>query len=133
MLSDSVFEEKATGFTMVCPGYRGASAAAGKLVFTIGSGLVAELDQSDLLESWAAAGELSAEEAFDMTEIAAEHLSELLEEGLAAVDLADAVTDAAVVFLLAMRRHGISDPKRIPACTVMWNGRLAREHVVLSA
>ena len=42
-------------------------------------------------------------------------------------------TDAAVVFLLAMKRFGVSDPKRIPACTVMWNGQEHREHVLLGA
>ena len=46
---------------------------------------------------------------------------------------ADAVTDAAVVLLLAMRRQGITDPKRIPACTVMWNGHEGRERVLLGA
>lgn len=139
MQCDSVFETTAAGFTLVCPGYRapvshaGASSAAGRLVFTVGSQLVAELDQDDLLESWAAAEELSAEEALELTEAAATHLAELLDDGLAAVDLAEAVTDAAVVFLLAMKRHGICDPKRIPACSVMWNGRGARERVVFSA
>jgi hypothetical protein len=139
MQCERALDEMARGFTLVCPGYRaagshaGASAAAGRLVFTVGSQLVAELDQGDLLESWAAAEDLSPEEAFELTEAAAMHLSEVLEDGLPAADLAEAVTDAAVVFLLAMRRHGISDPKRIPACSVRWNGREAREHVVFSA
>lgn len=139
MPSDSMSRTEPEGFTLVCSGYRaasshaGASAAAGRLVFTIGPDLVAELGQLDLLESWAAAEELSAEEASELTEAAAVHLTELLEEGLPAVDLAEAVTDAAVVFLLAMRRQGISDPKRIPACSVMWSGRGARERVVFSA
>ena len=94
---------------------------------------MAELDQADLLESWPAAEELSAAEAAELTEAAATHLSEMLADGLAAVDIAEAVTDAAVVFLLAMKRQGISDPKRIPACSVMWNGRGARERVMFSA
>ncbi len=139
MQCDSVFRTKAQGFTLVCPGYRaagshaGASSAAGRLAFSVGHHLVAELDQADLMESWAAAEELSAAEALELTEAAAAHLAELLEDGLAAVDLAEAVTDAAVVFLLAMRRQGICDPRRIPACSVRWNGREAREQVVFSA
>ena len=40
---------------------------------------------------------------------------------------------AAVVFLLAMKRYGISDPKRIPACTVMWHGHDGQGHVLLGA
>ena len=139
MLCDHRFDDSAPSFTLVCPGYRsaksfaGAGRAEGNLTFTIGSQVVAEIDHGDLLESWAAAGELSPAEAVRMTEVAAIHLSELLESGLPSADLTEAVTDAAVVFLLAIRRSGIVDPKRIPACTVMWNGQEAREHVFFGA
>ena len=115
-------------FTLVCPGYR---SAAGRLAFTVGAQLVAELDDADLAESWEATEALSAAEAAEMSEHAALNLIDLLEDGLPAADLSEAVTDAAVVFLLAMKRHGISDPKRIPACTVMWNlhAERARVHI----
>lgn len=119
-----------SSFTLVCPGYR---ASAGKLAFTVGADLVAELDDTDLFESWEAAEGLTPAEAATLTEEAAAHLSELLAEGIDAVDIAEAVTDAAVVFLLAMKRQGISDPRRIPACSVMWNGSAARERVMFSA
>ena len=117
-------------FTLVCPGYR---ASAGRLAFTVGANLVAELDDADLAESWQATEELSPEEAREMSESAALSLMELLEDGLPAADLCEAVTDAAVVFLLAMKRHGISDPKRIPACTVMWNARAERARVFIAS
>ena len=104
-------------FTLVSPGYRPSE---GRLAFTIGAQLVAEMDDDDLAESWDAAVSLSPREAAELSESAALHLMELLEEGLPAADLAEAVTDAAVVFLIAMKRQGISDPKRIPACAVMW-------------
>ncbi|MFN4143082.1 hypothetical protein [Aestuariivirga sp.] len=126
-------------FTLLCPGYRaagfaaGASAQPGQLTFSIGTRLVAELTHDDLIESWTEAEALSPGEAADMARVAADHLTELLDGGLAAADLTEAVTDAAVVFLLAMRRHGVTDPKRIPACSVMWHGREGREHVVLGA
>jgi hypothetical protein len=127
MQRSGVFEAKPQGFTLVCPGYSGsvrdggASAGAGRLVFTVGSQLVAELDQGDLIESWAAAEALSAVEAAELTEAAAAHLMDMMEDGIGTVDIAEAVTDAAVVFLLAMKQHGIADPKRIPACTVKWS------------
>lgn len=105
-------------FTLVCPGYR---ASAGRLAFTVGANLVAELDDADLAESWQATEELSAEEAAELTEAAAAHLMDMMEDGIGTVDIAEAVTDAAVVFLLAMKQHGIADPKRIPACTVKWS------------
>jgi hypothetical protein len=117
-------------FTLVCPGYR---ASAGRLAFTVGSQLVAEMDERDLLETWQATEELSFDEAREMSAEAAESLMELLEEGLPAADLCEAVTDAAVVFLLAMKRHGISDPKRIPACTVMWSHAAERARVLIAS
>ena len=113
-------------FTLVSPGYR---ASAGRLAFTIGAQLVAEIEDDDLAETWQATIDLSPREAAELSESAALHLMELLEEGLPAADLAEAVTDAAVVFLIAMKRQGISDPKRIPACTVMWNLHAERERV----
>jgi hypothetical protein len=135
MNSDLSSAEASSSFTLVCPGYRGvashegAARSEGKLTFTIGSQVVAEIGHSDLLESWEAAEELTPGEVVKMSKVAADHLSEILESGLAAGDLTEAVTDAAVVFLLAMKRNGIKDPKRIPACTVMWNGHEGEERV----
>lgn len=139
MRSDTRLDDSAPAFTLVCPGYRSShgqaspSRAAGNLTFTIGADLVAEIEYADLLDSWKAASELSSPEAAKMTEAAASHLTDMLETGLAAGDLTEAVTDAAVVLLLALRRQGISDPKRIPACTVMWNGHEGRERVFFGA
>jgi len=122
-------------FTLVCPGYRssvshaGASVTAGRLALAIGAQVVAELDDGDLVESWEATADLSAAEAEEMSEMAGLHLMEMLEDGLSAADLSEAVVDAAVVFLLAMKRHGVSDPRRIPACTVRWALHGERERV----
>ena len=115
-------------FTLISPGYR---PTAGRLAFTISAQLVAEMDDDDLAESWRAAVDLTAREAAELSDAAALNLMELLEEGLPTADLPVAVADAAVVFLIAMKRHGISDPKRIPACAVMWNlhAERARVHV----
>ena len=74
-------------FTLVSPGYR---PAAGRLAFTIGAQLVAEMTDDDLAQSWQAAGELSARESAELSEAAALHLIELLEDGLPAADIADA-------------------------------------------
>ena len=117
-------------FTLVSPGYR---AAAGRLAVGVGGDLVAELDDTDLAESWQSAQDLSPAEAAELADAAAEHLAEVLAEGIDAAEIADAATDAAVVFLIAMKRRGISDPKRIPACTVMWRGPGMPEQVVFSA
>ncbi len=126
-------------FTLVCPGYRstvshaGASVTAGRLALAIGAEVVAELDDGDLAESWAATADLSADEAAEMSETAGLHLIEMLEDGLSAADISEAVIDAAVVFLLAMKRHGVSDPRRIPACTVRWALHGERERVNIAS
>jgi len=125
----------APDFTLTCPGFRAARRrnGAGLLSFIIEDALIAEIGEPDLMESWRAARHLGAREAAEMSRQAGAHLAELLEAGLEAVDLTEAVTDAAVVFLLAMQRYGVSDPKRIPACSVMWHGQGAYERVLLGA
>ncbi len=139
MRSDTRFDDTAPSFTLVCSGYRGGKAtgkeasARRNLTFTIGSEVVAEIAHKDLLESWEAAKDLSPSEAQKMTEIAAAHLTDLLASGLPPEELTDAVTDAAVVFLLALKRNGVDSPKRIPACTVMWNGHEGKERVYFEA
>ena len=119
-----------SSFTLVCPGYR---AAAGRLAFSVGAQIVAELDDEDLIESWQAAEDLSAAEVAELAGAAGSHLAEILAEGIDVADIAEAVTDAAVVLLLAMKRQGISDPRRIPACSVMWSGPGRPERVFFSA
>ena len=68
-----------------------------------------------------------------MTTLAGKRLSEMLEENLDSGDLTELVSDAAVLFLLAMRRFGVSEANRIPACTVKWNGQEATESVQMLA
>ena len=139
MRGDFGVDGEAPAFTLSCAGYKdcrshaGATTSHGNLSFTIGEEVVAEIDHDDLIESWQAACQLTAAEAVKMTEAAGARLADILECGLEAADLTEAVTDAAVVFLLAMKRQGIADPKRIPACTVLWNGHENRERVLLGA
>lgn len=132
-------DETAPAFTLSCPGYHGpgkhagGSSSPGNLSFCISDAVVAQIEHDDLLESWQEAVLLSPEAALRISEQAGDRLAETIELGLEAADLAEAVADAAVVFLLAMKRQGISDPKRIPPCTVMWNGQDHRESVLLGA
>ncbi len=135
MRSDHLLDGTVPDFTLTCPGYKTGrrEGLPSALTFSIGAEVVAEIAHADLLESWEAARELSPSETVKMAQVAASHLSSILDSGLETADLTDAVTDAAVVLLLAMRRQGITDPKRIPACTVMWNGHEGRERVLLGA
>lgn len=121
-------------FTLLSSGFRRDEACGeGHLVFTVENALTAEIGHGDLAESWKAAAALSMAEANTMSGKAARHLLSLLESGVAAADLTEVVTDAAVILLLAMRKAGIRKPERIPACTIMWNGHSARERVLMGA
>ena len=47
--------------------------------------------------------------------------------------LSEMVTDAAVLFLLGVRSHGVSTPDAIPACTVSFDAEHGRAKMALSA
>lgn len=103
----------------------------GNLPLLIGNDVIAEINQSDLAESWQTALELSPRQLAEMTKIAGSRLADMMETGLEAEDLTDVVSDAAVLFLLAMRRHGVTAANRIPPCVVKWNGQDAAEQVLM--
>jgi hypothetical protein len=134
MRSDPEHDCTVPAFTLACPGFhRESRGRQGGLTFTLDNQVTAEIGHADLIESWQAACDLSPAEALLMSAQAARHLGALIESGVAAADLTEAVTDAAVVLLLAMKRAGVARPERIPACTIMWNGQEGRERVVLGA
>jgi hypothetical protein len=132
MHADQLPDPAGPVFSLNFPGYRMAR-GGGTLPFSIGDAVRAEISHDDLLESWQEARGLTPSEAEKMTAAAAAQLTRILESGLESADITEAVTDAAVVLLLALRRQGISNPKRIPPCTVIWHGQDNREHVLLGA
>ena len=105
----------------------------GNLPLLIGSDVLAEITRADLLESWETAVSLPVKDLNAMTALAGQRLSDMLEANLDAEDLTELVSDAAVLFLLAMRRFGVSEADRIPACTVKWNGQESAESVQMLA
>ena len=126
-------------FTLTCPGNDSADERVhdiqlrGNLPLMIGNDVLAEISHADLLESWETAVSLPLKDLNAMTALAGKRLSEMLEENLDSGDLTELVSDAAVLFLLAMRRFGVSEANRIPACTVKWNGQEATESVQMLA
>jgi hypothetical protein len=126
-------------FTLTCPGNDSTDERVhdiqlrGNLPLMIGGDVLAEITHADLIESWETAISLPLKDLNAMTTLAGKRLSEMLEENLDAEDLTELVSDAAVLFLLAMRRFGVSEANRIPACTVKWNGQEATESVQMLA
>ena len=139
MRSETLARDDFPIFTLTCPGQNCADERVhsiqqrGNLPLMIGSDVIAEIKHEDLLESWETAISLPLNDLNAMTTLAGQRLSEMLEENLDAEDLTELVSDAAVLFLLAMRRFGISEANRIPACTVKWNGQEASESVQMLA
>lgn len=126
-------------FTLTCPGADSpdervhAIQRRGNLPLMIAGCVLAEITHDDLVESWQEATSLSMRDLNSMAELAGRRLTEMLDEDIESGDLTELVTDAAVLFLLALRRHGVDDANRIPPCTVMWNGHEGRERVLMRA
>ncbi len=139
MRSEILHSDENPVFTLTCPGEDCPDErvqeiqSRGNLPLMIGADVLAEISYADLMESWETAIALPVQDLNAMTAVACRRLSEVLEYNLDAEDLTDMVSDAAVLFLLAMRRHGVSEANRIPACTVKWNGQDAEESVSMLA
>jgi len=139
MRSETLARDDFAVFTLTCPGNDSTDERVhdiqlrGNLPLMIGSDVLAEISHADLLESWETAVSLPLKDLNAMTTLAGKRLSDMLEENLDSGDLTELVSDAAVLFLLAMRRFGVSEANRIPACTVKWNGQEATESVQMLA
>ncbi len=139
MRSETLARDEFSVFTLTCPGSDCADERVhdiqlrGNLPLLIGGDVLAEISHADLLESWETAIALPLEDLNAMTALAGRRLGEMLEANLDAENLTDLVSDAAVLFLLAMRRFGIAEANRIPPCTVKWNGQEASESVQMLA
>jgi hypothetical protein len=105
----------------------------GNLPLLVGDHVLAELTREDLVESWETTCTLPARDLKAMCKLAGQRLARALEETIEAADLGEVVTDAAVLFLLGIRRHGIRTPDDIPACSVSYDVGRGEEIVALSA
>jgi hypothetical protein len=87
----------------------------------IGGQMLAEIPRGDLYDSWDAALTLSPGDLVMMSRMAGARLSAVLDENVDSADLSEIVTDACVLFLLAMRRKGVRTPDEIAPCTLLWD------------
>jgi hypothetical protein len=130
---------EAPAFTLTCPARDSpdlavkAIRARGNLPLMIDGRLLAEIAQGDLVESWETAVHLPPSALADMSKLAGERLAFVLEDNIGAADLADVVSDAAVLFLLAMRRAGVKTPDEIGPCTLLWDEERQQELILKRA
>jgi hypothetical protein len=124
--------------TVSCPGRTSDIPAIvdirgrGNLPLLVGDQVLAEITHSDLLESWETACALPVLELAQMCKLAGERLINALDERIELADLPEVVTDAAVLFLLGVKRHGIRSPEDIPACSVSYHAARGEEVMALS-
>ena len=137
MRSEAFCQNMDHDFTLTCPGPDAADARVqdimerGNLALLIGEDVIAEISQPDLAESWETALALSPKQLNEMTRLAGSRLADMMEAGLDTEDLTEIVSDAAVLFLLALRRHGLTSAERIPPCMVKWSGQQSAEQVLM--
>jgi hypothetical protein len=105
----------------------------GNLPLLVGDEVLAELTQTDLVESWETTCALSMKDLASMCKLAGERLAKALQDNIEAANLSEIVTDAAVLFLLGIRRHGVKTPEDIPACSVSYDMVRGEEVVAISA
>jgi hypothetical protein len=105
----------------------------GNLPLIVGEHVLAEIDRNDLKEGWAAAKKLSDAEMSAMCRVAGARLTKIFEDNIASENLTDIVTDAAALFLLALRRHGVRTTKDIKPCTLVWGGKTGQERLLMQA
>ena len=98
-----------------------AIVARGNVPLLIEDCLLAEVPRAQLDREWQACGRISDVEAADYCQRAAGRLSRAFDSGIAAADLPDIVANAAVLFLLTLRRAGVRSPADISPCTISYD------------
>ncbi|MGI9512268.1 MAG: hypothetical protein ACR2OL_05155 [Anderseniella sp.] len=84
--------------------------------------LLAEVPRDQLQREWEACKTISDVDAADYCRRAAGRLSRAFESEIASADLSDIVANAAVLFLLSLRKSGIVSPDQIGPCEVCYDG-----------
>lgn len=126
-------------FTLTCPALASPDVrvaeirARGNLPLLVDNQVLAEIPQDDLVESWETAIGLKPSDLAAMTKLAGARLAHSLKHDIDQADLTDIVSDAAVLFLLTMRRFGANGPAGIMPCTVLWDEAKASEFVLMRA
>ncbi len=99
-----------------------AIAARGNVPLLIGDSVLAEVPREQLEGEWHASAGLSDVEAADYCRRAASRLSRAFDSGIASADLPELVANAAVLFVLSLRKAGVASPCEIGPCTVRHDG-----------
>ncbi len=94
----------------------------GNMPLLIEDCLLAEVPRDQLNREWEACKTISDGDAADYCRRAAGRLSRAFESEIASADLSDIVANAAVLFLLSLRRSGVASTDQIGPCEVFYDG-----------
>jgi len=94
----------------------------GNMPLLIEDCLLAEVPRDQLNREWEACKTISDGDAADYCRRAAGRLSRAFESEIASADLSDIVANAAVLFLLSLRKSGVASTDQIGPCEVCYDG-----------
>jgi len=94
----------------------------GNIPLLIDDCLLAEVPRDQLTREWEACQAISDVQAADYCRRAASRLSRAFDSEIASADLSKLVANAAVLFLLSLRKSGITSPGDIGPCEVCYDG-----------
>jgi hypothetical protein len=99
-----------------------AIVARGNVPLLIEDCLLAEVPRAQLEHEWQVSSTISDADAATYCHRAADRLSRAFDSGIAAADLPDLVANAAVLFVLSLRKAGVRSTGDISPCTVQYDG-----------
>ena len=105
----------------------------GGLKLRIGAHVEAELTHKELVQGWESACALSPLALTTQCRKAGERLAGALAQSDQPENLVEIAADAAVLFLLGIRRFNVWTPEEIPPCTVSYHPDRDEETLALSA
>jgi hypothetical protein len=99
-----------------------AIVARGNVPLLIEDCLLAEVPRAQLEHEWQVGSTISDADAATYCQRCRGRLSRAFDSGIAAADLPDLVANAAVLFVLSLRKAGLSSTRDISPCTVQYDG-----------
>lgn len=104
----------------------------GNIPLLIGDTILAEIANNELNEGLAASLSLSNTELVRISTSLVENISEALDEGGEACDMAEVAADAAALFVLCLRRSNVLDVDNLPACSVSFTSQGNEAQLILA-
>ena len=104
----------------------------GNTPLLIGDTILAEIANDELNEGLAASRSLSNTELARISACLVENISDALDAGGEACDMAEVAADAAALFVLCLQRSNVLDVDNLPACSVSFTSQGNEAQLILA-